>query len=270
MLKQKIYRVIVKGSHGHKSYMIFDLAIMILIVLNVIAIIIESVPEYEAEIGEYLYAFEVFSVFVFTVEYILRIYISDMTHPSDSRIKSALKFMGSAYGIIDLLAVLPFFLPFVVRIDLRFLRILRLLRFMRVLKITRYNKSLNLIVSVVKEKRTELMMTGFLSLLVLILASFLMYYIEGEAQPDNFPNILTSFWWAIATLTTVGYGDIVPITGVGRFIGGIIAVLGIGIVALPTGLLSAGFKDRIEKKRKFPDKCPHCHKRLDEEDEDML
>jgi voltage-gated potassium channel len=266
MFKRKIYRIIVKGSHGHRSYMIFDLAIMILIVLNVVAIIIESVPEYEAEIGELLYAFEVFSVVVFSIEYLLRIYISDMTHPSGSRLKSAGKFIVSAYGIIDLLAILPFYLPFVVAFDLRFLRILRLLRFLRVLKITRYNKSLNLIVSVVKEKKTELMMTGFLSLLVLILASFLMYYIEGETQPENFPNILASFWWAIATLTTVGYGDIVPVTGAGRFIGGIIAVLGIGIVALPTGLLSAGFRDRVEKKRKDLHECPHCHKPLYDED----
>jgi voltage-gated potassium channel len=266
MLKRRIYRIIVKGSHGHRSYMIFDLAIMILIVLNVVAIIIESVPEYEAKIGGILFWFEIFSVVVFTIEYLLRIYISDMTHPSDSRIKSAMKFIFSTYGIIDLLAVLPFYLPFFIAIDLRFLRILRLLRFMRVLKITRYNKSLNLIVSVVREKRTELMMTGFLALLVLILASFLMYYIEGETQPENFPNILASFWWAIATLTTVGYGVIVPVTGIGRFIGGIIAVLGIGIVALPTGLLSAGFKERIVRKRKLPHKCPHCHKSLDEED----
>jgi len=243
--------------------MIFDLAIMILIVLNVVAIIIESVPEYEAAIGVFLYGFEIFSVAVFTIEYLLRIYISDMTHPSDSRFKSAMKFMFSAFGIIDLLSIVPFYLPFIVVIDLRFLRILRLLRFMRVLKITRYNKSLNLIVSVIREKRTELMMTGFLALLVLILSSFLMYYIEGETQPENFPNILASFWWAIATLTTVGYGDIVPVTGMGRFIGGIIAVLGIGIVALPTGLLSAGFKERIVRKRKLPRKCPHCHKDLD-------
>jgi voltage-gated potassium channel len=85
-----------------------------------------------------------------------------------------------------------------------------------------------------------------------------MYYIEGETQPDEFPNILSAFWWAIATLTTVGYGDVVPVTGLGKFISGIIALLGIGIVALPTGIISAGFKDRLDRKRRSPKKCPHC------------
>lgn len=262
MFKRKIYRIIVKGSHGNKGYIIFDVSIMILIILNVFAIIIESVPEYNDHLGEILYAFEIFSVAVFSVEYLLRIYISDLTHPSDSRIKSVFRFIFSAYGIIDLLAVLPFYLPFIVRVDLRFLRILRLLRFMRVLKITRYNKSLNLIVSVIKEKKSELMMTGMLASLVLIVASFLMYYIEGETQPELFPNIPAAFWWAIATLTTVGYGDVVPVTSAGKFVGGIIAILGIGIVALPTGLISAGFRERIIKKRKALRRCPHCHKRI--------
>ena len=110
------------------------------------------------------------------------------------------------------------------------------MRFLRILKINRYNNSLNLIWTVIKEKKTELAITGFVTFLILMIASFLMYYIEGQAQPDKFPNIIASFWWAIATLTTVGYGDVYPITGFGKFVSGLIAVLGIGLVALPTGL----------------------------------
>ncbi len=264
MLKRKVYHIIEKGSHGSRLNLIFDYFIMTLILLNVVAIVLESVPAVDRQMGGFLLAFEIFSVVIFTVEYLLRIYISDITHPASTRFKSALMFIFSTYGIIDLLAILPFYLPFIVRIDLRFLRILRLLRFMRILKITRYNKSMYLIWSVVKEKRSELAMTGFLTLLVLIIASFLMYYIEGDTQPDEFPNILASFWWAIATLTTVGYGDVVPITGMGKFISGIIAVLGIGIVALPTGIISAGFKDRLDRKRRRRKKCPHCGKHLNE------
>jgi voltage-gated potassium channel len=262
MIKRKLYYIIEKGAHGSRVNLIFDFSIMALIILNVVAIILESIPEIHRQMEDFLIAFEIFSVLVFTLEYLLRIYISQYTHPAPTRIKSALKFIFSAYGLIDLLAILPFYLPFVIRIDLRFLRVLRLLRFMRILKITRYNKSLNLIWNVIQEKRSELAMTGFLTLLVLILASFLMYYIEGETQPDEFPNVLYAFWWAIATLTTVGYGDIVPVTGLGKFISGIIALLGIGIVALPTGIISAGFKDRLNKKRSSPKKCPHCGKNI--------
>jgi voltage-gated potassium channel len=137
------------------------------------------------------------------------------------------------------------------------------MRFLRIFKINRYNNSLNLIYSVIKEKKSELAMTGFVALLTLFVASFLMFEVEGEAQPDKFPNLLSCFWWAIATLTTVGYGDVYPITALGKFLSGIIAVLGIGLVALPTGLISAGFVEKIVKDKKRPKKCPHCGKDLD-------
>jgi voltage-gated potassium channel len=167
------------------------------------------------------------------------------------------------YGLVDLLAIIPFYLPFLIKTDLRFLRILRLTRFFRILKINRYNNALNLIWSVIKEKKAELAMTGFVTLLILIIASFLMYYIEGSAQPDKFPNIIACFWWAIATLTTVGYGDVYPITGFGKFVSGFIAVLGIGLFALPAGIVSSGFMERIGKKKEDMKRCPHCGKEIE-------
>lgn len=263
MIKHKTYKLIEKGAHGSKINLTFDYAIMILIVLNVIAIIFETIPEINKPLHGFLRIFEIVSVIIFSIEYILRIYVSDLTHPSRSRIKSAFKFIFSAYGLIDLLAIIPFYLPFLIKVDLRFLRILRLLRFLRILKINRYNNSLNLIWNVIKEKKAELAITGFVTLLILMIASFLMYYIEGQAQPDKFPNIIASFWWAIATLTTVGYGDVYPITGFGKFVSGLIAVLGIGLVALPTGLVSAGFIEKIGKSDKESKKCPHCGKEID-------
>ncbi len=258
MNKQKIYRLVEKGSHGSRINIVFDITIMILILLNVFALILDSIPSVENSIGHFLKIFEVISVIIFSVEYLLRIYVSDLTHPSSSRLKSILKFIFSPFGIVDLLAITPFYLPFLIKIDLRFLRILRLMRFFRILKINRYNSSINQIWSVIKEKKTELAITGFVSFLILFIASFLMYYVEGEVQPDKFSNILDSFWWAIATLTTVGYGDVYPITGTGKFISGIIAVLGIGLIALPTGIISAGFMERIGKNKNH--KCPHCGK----------
>lgn len=263
LLKQKIYHLVEKGSHGSKVNLIFDYSIMALIVLNVIALILDTIPVIKETMGQFFWIFEVCSVIIFSIEYIMRIYVSDLTYPSSNKFKSILKFIFSPFGLIDLLAIIPFYLPFLIKIDLRFLRILRLMRFMRIFKIHRYNNSLTLIYSVVKEKKAELAITGFVALLILLVASFLMYYVEGDVQPDKFPNMLSCLWWAIATLTTVGYGDVYPITGLGKFLSAIIAVLGIGLVALPTGIISAGFVDKIVKKKKEPKRCPHCGEEIE-------
>lgn len=263
LFKQKIYRIIEKGSHGSRKNLIFDYFIMTLIILNVLALIIETHPEIKESIGDFLHIFEICIVFIFTIEYLMRIYIADISHPSSNRIKSRMKFIFSTFGIIDLLSIIPFFMPMLIRIDLRFLRIFRIMRFFRIFKITRYNSSLNLIYSVIKEKRAELAMTWFVGILILIVASFLMFEVEGEVQPDKFPNIISCFWWAIATMTTVGYGDVFPITAMGKILSGVLAVLGIGLAALPTGIISAGFIEKIGKDKKRAKKCPHCGKDLD-------
>jgi voltage-gated potassium channel len=263
MIKHKTYNLIEKGANGSRINLTFDFAIMTLILLNVMALILESFSEYNKSFQSFLRIFEIVSVVIFSLEYLLRIYVSDLTHPSNSRMKSALKFIFSAYGLIDLLAVIPFYLPFLMAVDFRFLRILRFLRFLRILKINRYNKSLSLIGSVVREKKPELIVSVFITFLILMIASFLMYYIEGPVQPDKFPNIIASFWWAIATLTTVGYGDVYPITAFGKIVSGFIAVLGIGLVALPTGLISAGFVEKIAKSKRQSRSCPHCGKEID-------
>lgn len=262
MLKIRIYKLVDKGEHGQRVNLFIDYAIMSLIVLNLVAIILESIQELTVPFMEFLRYFEIFSVIIFSVEYMMRLYASEFTHPSGSKIKSALIFVFSFYGLIDLLAIVPFYLPFLIAVDLRFLRVLRLIRFLRILKINRYNNSLTLIWTVIREKKAELFITVFVMFLFILVASFLMYYIEGDAQPDKFSNIPNSFWWAVATLTTVGYGDVYPVTAIGKFISGLIAVLGIGLVALPTGLISAGFINKISEKVKTPSKCPHCGKEL--------
>lgn len=264
-MKKKLYELVEKGSHGRLWNLIFDYTIMTLIVLSLISIILESIPEVHLKYEVILYAFNAFSIVIFSIEYIIRLYVSDLTHPSKTKLRSAFRFVFSTYGIIDLLAILPFFLPMFIKIDLRFLRALRLTRFLRILKLNRYNSSLNLIWKVIKEKRSELAVTGFLAFIILMIASFLMYHIEGEKQPEAFSNILDSFWWAVATLTTVGYGDIYPITGLGKFISGLIAILGIGVVALPTGIIGAGFMNKIEKSKKVKTicKCPNCGSKLE-------
>lgn len=256
-MKKRIFQLLERGSHGKKENLVFDYFIFGLIILNVVSLILESVHQINVQYGSILINFNIFCVVMFSIEYLLRLYFSDLSHPSDNWLKSALKFMVSPFGIIDLLAILPFYLPMLIKIDLRFIRIIRLVRVIRIFKLNRYNNSLKLIGQVIKEKKEELLITGFVTFLTLFLASFLMYAIESEYQPEAFPDILSSFWWAVATLTTVGYGDIYPITSLGRFIAGIIALMGIGIIALPTGIISAGFMNKVDKSKEDT-KCPHC------------
>ena len=185
-----------------------------------------------------------------------------------------MRFLVSPVGLIDLLAIVPFYLPLLIPVDLRVVRILRLVRFLRLLKLTRYTRSVTAIAAVVRERRHELMVAVFLTSLLLMVASTLMYYLESKVQPDAFPNIIASLWWAVATLTTIGYGDVFPVTGLGRLLSGIIAVLGIGLVALPTAIISSGFVEALARNKAeaadeqasdavSPRFCPHCGKPLD-------
>ncbi|UZR94443.1 ion transporter [Chondrinema litorale] len=274
-IKKKTFNILNAQLSGDETGEKFDFWITTLIVLNVLAIILASYKELNDKIGVIFTAFEYFSVIVFTLEYALRIWTSNYLYPSESRVTSAIKFIFSPIGLIDLLAILPFYLPFFVSLDLRFLRLLRLLRLLRILKLNRYNSSLRLVFSVLKECWSDMGATLFVAFILMLVASSLMYNIENQAQPESFSNIGQAFWWAVATLTTVGYGDIYPVTALGKFLSGVIAVLGIGIVALPTGILSSAFMDRInkekEKKARENDDsykfCPHCGKPLPHKDD---
>jgi voltage-gated potassium channel len=263
-MKNRIYNLVEKGSHGSLINLIFDYFIIVLIVLNVIAIALETLTGLSARFQIILRIFELVSIGIFTVEYLMRIYISDITHPSKSRLASIFRFVVSPFGLIDLLAILPIYLPFIIKADLRFLRIIRLIRFFRILKINRYNDTLQLIRDVLKEKRAELGMTFFIAFLILLISGFVMFSVENPAQPDKFTNVFASLWWAVATLTTVGYGDIYPVTATGKIISGVVAVLGIGLIALPTGIISAGFIERMKKSNTKECKrvCPHCGKEI--------
>jgi voltage-gated potassium channel len=263
-MKRKIYNLIDKGAHGSKYNLLFDYFLVALIILNVIAVALETLSGLTPQAHNILRLFEVISVTVFTIEYLLRIYISDITHPAKNRITAALKFMFSPYGLIDLLAILPFYLPFVIKVDLRFLRVIRLVRFFRVFKIGRYNTTLKLIGDVMKEKRNAIGLTFLIACLMLLVSAFVMYSVENPMQPDKFPNVFASLWWAVATLTTVGYGDIYPITALGKIVSSIVAFLGIGLIALPTGIISSGFVEKIgqSKDPNSSNRCPHCGKEI--------
>ncbi|MCK5057035.1 MAG: ion transporter [Candidatus Aminicenantes bacterium] len=241
----------------------FPYFIYILIILNITAVMVESVESIRQNHKTFFKLFEIFSVIIFTIEYTIRIWVADHEFKNCSILKAKTRFIFSFFGIVDLFAILPFYLPMFIMFDLRFLRLLRLTRLFRLFKIARYSKALRVVGTVLKRKKEPLILTLFVSLILLLVASSLMYYIEHDSQPESFPNIFASFWWAVATLTTIGYGDIYPITGWGKFLSGIIALLGIGLIALPTGILGSGFMEVIEKKEnKKHKKCPHCGKAL--------
>jgi len=260
-----------ENEAGSKLNSIFGMTIIVIIIFNVIGIIAESFETFEKAYRNELVLFELISVIVFTFEYIARILTADMRRPDLSKPKAVGNFVSSPMAIIDVLAIAPFFIELALKsmsIDLRSVRALRLLRLLRLFKLGRYSKSIQMMADVMREKAAEMGVALFVTGILLTIASVLMYYLEHDVQPDQFPNILATFWWAICTLTTVGYGDVFPVTGWGQFVGGIIAILGIGMVALPTGIISSAFVEKMNDAKELDEAkdpfnfCPHCGERL--------
>ena len=268
-MRKYIFRIIDHKDNSTRANQVFEYFIITLILLNVIAIILDSFQQLASKYGDFLLTFEAVSIAVFTVEYLLRIYTAKLKYPEKSELGAIIKFMTSSLGIIDLLAILPFYLPMIIPFDLRFLRMFRVTRLLSILKLKRYSKALKMVGDVLKEKRSDLILTLVVTFIFLLISSTIMYYLENEAQPDQFPNILAAFWWAVATLTTVGYGDVVPVTDMGKVISGFLAILGVALIAIPTGIVSAGYINEIREEKRDEEcegslnkKCPHCGKDL--------
>ena len=206
---------------------VFDIFIMILVVLSIIAFSIETMPNLEKDSKDFLYMFEIFSVVVFTIEYIIRVSISE----------KKLSYIFSFYGIIDILAILPFYLAFF--IDLRAIKVFRFFRLLRLLKLTRYSKTMGKFQKAIYQSKEEFILFFILTLILFYLASVGIYYFENEAQPKVFASIFDSMWWSVATLTTVGYGDVYPITVGGKIFTTITLLIGLGVVGIPAGIVSA-------------------------------
>ncbi|TYB79321.1 ion transporter [Bizionia myxarmorum] len=215
---------------------IFAFAIQLLILISIVTFTLETEPDLEPTTRKILRVIETFSVIIFTFEYIFRIYVAD----------SKRKFVFSFFGIIDLFAIVPFYLSF--GIDLRSLRALRLLRLFRVLKLVRYNKALNDFIFAIKSAKEQIILFLFITLILIYFSAVGIYYFEGQAQPEHFRSIFDSLWWAIITLTTVGYGDVYPITVGGKVFTFIILLIGLGIVAIPTGIISSALTKSVDSK----------------------
>jgi len=269
--KQKawIFKVIQPDNTGSVVSKSFDLFITLLVLLSVVCVFAVTF-DLDAFWMARCQNFEAFASIVFTVEYLLRLWTSDMLYPDETKGRAAWRYVHSGMAVIDLLAILPFYLPMFLPGNLLAVRVFRLVRLLRIFKLNRYFESLSAIGEVIRSKAKELLGSMFFVALMLVISSLVIYAAEHDAQPQAFKNAFSGLWWAVATLTTVGYGDIYPVTVVGRVFGAMIALLGIGMVAIPTGIISSGLiehmnhdKERTDASEGDPfEYCPHCGKKL--------
>ncbi len=246
-LRRRTYEILEVGQGDQFASRAFDAFIILLILLNAAAFIAETVPSIGRRYGEALHLFNLISVAIFSVEYALRLWTAvespfmNRLSPGTARLRAAIQ----PALLIDLAAILPFYLSMFVSMDLRFLRTLRLLRF---LKLSRYSPAMHALIRVFVQERRSLAGAGLLLGTALLFASTGMYYLEGQVQPDYFGSIPQASWWAISTLTTVGYGDVTPITPLGRLFAGVVMVAGLCILALPVAIIATGFSQEVARR----------------------
>lgn len=212
--------------------------IYVVIVLNLIAMVVESEPDLPQQFRNYLGYFEIFSIALFSIEYIVRTFVS---------YRNKKKYNTSFFGVIDLLSVLPFYFQSLIGFDGRFVRVFRLFRVSRILKLGKFNKSFELLGRGINNVKRELYLTFFIAFVMLFFSATGIYYLENPIQPENFSSIKDSFWWSVASLTGVGFEEIFPVTLGGKIFGTIISLVGVGVVAVPTGIISASFVEVINE-----------------------
>ncbi len=276
-LRSKVYDVIRDDDKNKLSGTLFDTVIISFIVVNLIFIILDTfhMPAWYRGISRTV---EILAVFVFTAEYLLRIWTAPLLYAHLRPATARLRYIFSLMALVDLVSILPFYLSIFLPTGLTTLRALRAVRLIRVFKINRYNSSFFIMAKIFRKKAHQLISSAFVLFILMLVAAMLMYDIESLAQPDKFDNAFSGFWWAISTVTTIGYGDLYPITNAGKVLAGLIAFLGIALVAVPTGIISAGFVEESRLLQKetpareaildAPHEeeklyCPYCGKRLE-------
>lgn len=259
-LRTRIYRLLEDPIEDGSERWV-RLSIQALIVLNVSAVVVQTVDPWGQRYADEFLAFELFSIAVFSVEYIFRIWAVTVNPRYGHWLTGRLRFALTPMALVDFLAIAPAWMPLLVGMDLRAMRVLRLLRIFRLLKLGRYSRALQSLGRALTAKLPELSVTVFALLIVLVMAASILYAVERDAQPDTFGSIPAAAWWGITTLTTVGYGDAAPITALGKFAASVVAILGIGLFALPAGILGSAFVSQLQSETT---RCPHCGEVLDE------
>lgn len=241
--KKRIFDIIQIGYAGDVLSKLFDVCITIAILANLFIAIFETFDE-SANYTAIIDLIELITVIGFTAEYVLRVWTAEYLYPKVSERNAKIKYILSFNGIIDLLSFLPFYLPVMFPTGIVAFRMFRVIRILRLFRINAYYDALNVIGDVLKRKKDQILSSIFIILVLMVASSLCMYGLEHEAQPEVFKNAFSGFWWSVSTLLTVGYGDIYPVTIAGRIFGIAITFLGVGMVAIPTGILSAGFVEQ--------------------------
>ena len=251
-IKHRLHHLLYGVHPENRSSGLFQIFISTLILLNAISVMLETVGALDQSYRNVFVIFEWISVGIFSVEYLVRVWVADLTPNYQQPVLGRLRYMISPMALIDLLAIIPSLLA-LAGVDLRILRMVRLLR---LLKLTRYSKAMHNISTAINAGKDELLFSGFLMSLLLLISSTLVYYAEHDAQPQVFSSIPAAIWWGVMTLTTIGYGDIYPVTFAGKLITSVSAIFGIGLFALPGGVIVS---ELIAQVRKPETKvCPHC------------
>jgi voltage-gated potassium channel len=243
--RKKIWVLLEPAKENDVLSKFVDIFLLVLIFLNVLMVILETVDDLFLQYNKLFRIFEYFSVLIFSLEYVGRIWscVEDKHFTNNLRVR--IKYLFSFSSLIDLIAIAPSLLAFIFpSVDLRFIRVLRIFRF---LKFSRYSSSINNLLTVIWNQRKSFGAAFFILFIMLIIASSGMYLVEKDAQPEKFGSIPQAMWWSIVTLTTVGYGDVYPITTLGKFFGSVIIILGIGTVALPSGILASAFSEHTRR-----------------------
>ena len=266
--KKKVHILLHPELGDSKWDKILNAFIITLIALNVVAVMLETVEGIDTKYKTFFDAFDLISVLIFTIEYALRVWSCTADPKYKGSVKGRLKYMLTPGAIIDLLAFLPFYIHRIlyhllhITVDLRVLRILRLMRFFRLFRLTAYTRSAQMIFNVFKNRMRELVLSFVLTIFLIIIASCIMYFVEHQyptIKESKFTSIPETLWWAVVSLTTTGYGDMYPLTPLGKFLGGIIMLTGVAFFALPAGIITAGFLEEMRIIRKGKSyKCPHC------------
>lgn len=244
--RRRIYQLLERPSRRDRLSWIIEIALIVLILASVSAVALETVPELFARYPAEFRIFDFFVTMAFTLEYVARVWAAPEGVPEEAAWRVRLRYMRSPMAVIDLIAILPFYLALFIPLDFQLFRVLRLLR---IYKLTRYSPALSVLMSVIREEAASLLAAFSILTILLVFAAAGAYLVEHEAQPEAFGSVPAAMWWSMVTLTTVGYGDVTPITTMGRIFGGAITILGVGMAALPAGIIASGLADHLHRRR---------------------
>ena len=252
-IRKRLYKMVSIGVVDDRINQAYDIISTLMLIVNIVNSFAATYESVRASHAQLLYWVETVTVFFFAVDYVLRIIAAPAAYPDKTHAQAVGKYVTSGYGIIDLLSFLPHYLPMFFPAGAAVFRMFRVVRIFRLFRVNTYSDSLTLIGNVISGKKTQILASMFIIMLLILTSSLCMYSVEHDAQPDVFKNAFSAIWWATSTLLTVGYGDIYPITIAGQILGIIITFLGVGLVAIPTGIISAGFVEEYQKAKRLAD-----------------